>query len=180
MIFEEKKLDSKKVFSGKILNVRVDTVKLPDGRSATREIVEHQGAVTILPMADPESVILVRQYRYPSQEVMLELPAGKLEAGEDPAECAARELAEEIGYLPGKLEKLMDFYAAPGYCQERMHLFLATDLIEHSLPCDDDEFLEKETYPLAETIRMIQDGRICDAKTIIGLLLADRMNLNAR
>jgi ADP-ribose pyrophosphatase len=174
MIQKEIQIDSKPVFSGKILGVRVDTVRLPDGNTATREIVEHGGAVVMVPMPDAESVILVRQYRHPTGQIMLELPAGALGKGEDPDHSAAREMAEETGFVPRQLEKLLEFYVAPGYCQEKLHLYLATDLVPQKAQGDPDEFVETEVISLAAALNKIASGEICDAKTIIGLLVAAR------
>lgn len=176
MLLKEEEISSKPIYNGKVIDVRVDTVRLPNGETATRDVVEHSGAVTIIPMPSPDTVILVRQYRYPTGEVLLELPAGSLGKAEDPRDCACRELAEEIGYHPEHLEELSIFYVAPGYSSEKLHLYLATDLVPRSAQGDADEFIETEVLSLDKAVEMVYSGEIRDAKSIIGLLMAQRRN----
>jgi len=171
----EKTLETKKIFQGKIIGLRVDTVQLPDGRTSTREVVEHNGGVAVVPMLDRETVILVRQFRQAAGRVLLEIPAGTLEVGEDPAECARRELIEEAGYIPGKLTKMFYSYLAPGYSSEKLHTYLAEDLSKDVQNTDSDEFIEIVTLSLEEALALIVSGEIVDSKTICGLLLASRM-----
>lgn len=175
----EEVVSTREVFKGKLLTVRVDTVRLPDGRLATREIVAHNGAVTVIPILDDGRVVLVRQWRTAAGRALLEIPAGGLEPGEDPAECAAREMMEEISYRPGKLTKLAANYLAPGYSAEYLHVFLAEALTPESMEQDEDENLEIVILSWAEIDQMLLNGEFNDAKTIAGLLLA-KMVLNAR
>lgn len=175
MDLTEKTIESKRVFEGKLVNLRVDTVELPNGRTTKREVVEHHGAVAIVPMLDHEKVILVRQFRQPVGDVLLEIPAGTLEKGEDPYECARRELVEEIGYYPRKLSKMFYSYLAPGYSTEMLHTFLAEDLERVGENREADEFLEVLTIDIRDAVEMIRGGEIIDAKSICGLLLASRL-----
>lgn len=157
---------------GKILTVRHDVVKLPDGREATRDVVEHPGAVAIVPITAAGEVVLVRQYRYPVATPLLEVPAGKLDKGEPPEACAHRELEEETGYRAGSLEHLATFFTAPGFTDEKMHLYLARDLSQTAQNTDGDEFIDIEYYSGAQIKKLLADKEIIDAKTIIGLLMA--------
>jgi ADP-ribose pyrophosphatase len=168
----EKRLASQTIFTGKILNVRLDRVLLPNGRESTREVVEHPGAVAIIPVQADGRVVLVRQYRYPVDEVLLEIPAGKLDSGEAPNDCAMRELTEETGFRAGKLEKLMSFYSAPGFTNEILHLYLAEDLQVAQQNLDGDEFLSVEVYNHEEIRKLRDAGQIKDGKTLIGLMMA--------
>ncbi|MEW5762317.1 MAG: NUDIX hydrolase [Bacillota bacterium] len=173
----EKRVGSRYVFRGKILNVRVDTVILPDGREGTREVVEYAGAVTILPLTEAGEVVLVRQYRYPVGRTLLEIPAGKVEAGEDPLACARRELREETGYEAERWEKLLTFYSTPGFTSEKMHLYLATELKAGPQMPDGDEFVEVVQVPFREALAMVRNGTICDAKSVVGLLFAAHLGI---
>jgi len=169
---EEKTSKSRQVYKGKIINLRIDEVILPDGKKAIREIVEHQGAVAAVPLLPGREVILIRQFRKPVEEVIYEIPAGKLEKGEAPRSCAERELEEEIGYRAGKLKKLLSYYPSPGFSSELIHLFLATDLEKKQQNLESDEFLEPVVLKFNEALKMIEEGTIRDGKTITGLLLA--------
>jgi ADP-ribose pyrophosphatase len=152
------------------LSVRVDRLRFPSGRESTSEVVEHGGGVTVVAF-DPEGrLLLVRQYRHPTGRELLELPAGTLDPGESPESCAERELQEETGYRPARLERLGGFYLAPGYCAEYQHVFLASDLIESRLE-GDEEAIHVEPAPLEEVLRLVADGEIEDAKTAGALLL---------
>ena len=172
--FEERLLDSKTIFDGRILSLKVDTVSMPDGGTATREVVAHNGAVAMLPIDDDGNLILVKQYRYPIQAAILEIPAGRLERGEDPAKCAARELTEEIGLRLRSLDLLASLYVAPGYSGEVIHIFLARDLVADQAAADDDENIECIRVSLDEACEMCRTGEIRDSKTIAGLFLALR------
>lgn len=172
MDLTETLIKSDRIFEGKILNLRVDTVQLPDGRETTREIIEHNGAVAMVPITETGEVVLVRQYRRAPDEVVLEIPAGRLEPGERPEECARRELSEEIGQIPSHLTKIGELYSAPGYSQEKMHLFLAGGLSAQVKRPDSDEFLEIVVIPLAEAVRKCLNGEIRDVKTAAGIMLA--------
>ncbi|PKB57521.1 MAG: hypothetical protein BZY73_02830 [SAR202 cluster bacterium Casp-Chloro-G3] len=163
------------MFQGKILNLRVDTVRLPNGRVATREVAEHSNSVCIVPIDHNGDVVLVRQYRTPVKGALLELPAGGVEEGEVSEETVQRELQEEIGYRAGKLQHLSNFWLAPGWCDEYMHTYLATDLIESKLVGDDDENIVVERVSLDRALELIGNGEIEDVKSIAGLLLAMRV-----
>lgn len=168
----EERLASEVVFAGRMLTVRRDTVRLPDGREAGREVVGHPGAVAVVPVTDAGEVVLVRQFRYPVGKVLLEVPAGKLDKGEGPEACARRELEEETGYRAGRLEHLATFYTAPGFTDEIMHLYAARELTKTAPNTDSDEFIEVGHYAPAEVRGMLAAKEIEDAKTIVGLLLA--------
>lgn len=171
----ERTKGSNKVYEGRVLSLRVDTVELPDGRETTREVVEHPGSVVIVPMLDPDRVVLVRQFRLPAEEALWELPAGTLGRGEDPDECAARELVEETGYRAGKLRRFCSFYTAPGYSSELIHAYLATDLVGVGQRVEEDEFIRVSVVELSEALRMIDEGEIRDGKTICGVLYVSLM-----
>ena len=173
-MFEEKTMKSDKLYEGKILNLRVDTVELPDKKYSKREIVEHPGSVAVIPIADDGSIILVKQYRKAVEKFLLEIPAGKLEINEEPRVTAIRELKEETGYSTEKMEYLMEFYTSPGFTNEKIYLFLATDLVKGEADPDDGEFLEVEKYDMDTLIKMIERGEITDSKTIIGINLAKK------
>jgi len=167
----EATLESRHIYNGKILNLRVDRVALPDGRAVIREVVEFHGGVAIVALDDAQRVLLVRQYRYAVGRHLLELPAGNLEPGEQPEECAVRELEEETGYCAARIEPLCRFYSAPGGTDEIMHVFLATGLRPGRPRPEDDERIEVISVGLGEALAMIASGEICDAKSIIGLLM---------
>src|SRR2546425_9948206 len=172
-------LDSKKVFSGRVFNVTVDTVREGD-HTFVREVVHHPGSAVILPVFDDGTIALVKQYRHPAVKYLLELPAGTLNGKERPEDGAARELEEELGVVAGKLEKLCEFFVSPGFLGEKMWLYLATALTETKQRLEDDELIEVVRLPIDRALQMITDGEIEDAKTIIGLLLAaPRIGLSA-
>jgi len=164
-------IDSKKVFSGRVFDVTVDTVREAD-RTYIREVVHHPGSAVILPAFDDDTVGFVRQYRHPAVKYLLELPAGTLNHRERPEVGAARELEEELGMIAGRLEKLAEFFVSPGFCEEKMWIYLATDLVPTAQKLEDDELIEIVRLPIERALQMISDGEIEDAKTIIGLLLA--------
>jgi ADP-ribose pyrophosphatase len=167
-------LHTETLYHGRAFNVRRDEIRLPDGKTARLEIVDHVGAVTLVPVDDQNRVWFVRQYRHPAGEVLLELPAGMVELGEAPLDCARREIREEIGMAAGRIELIGEFYLAPGYSTEFMHVFLATDLHPDPLPGDADEFISVEPIPLEVVLRTIESGKIRDAKTLASLMLAKR------
>lgn len=172
---EEHVTSARRIYEGKVINLRVDTIVLPGGKTSEREIVEHRGAVALVPLGLDGQVTLVRQWRTPAQAVLLELPAGTLEAGEDPEECARRELGEEVNFAAGRLTKMCEMYAAPGYSTELLHVYLAENLSPMQGTPDADEFLDIVTLPLTEAIGQITTGGIRDAKSISGLLMAARI-----
>jgi ADP-ribose pyrophosphatase len=162
---------SRYLYRGKVLDLRVDDVRLPNGRTAAREVVEHRPAVCVVALDRDDYVLLVRQYRLPAGEAMVEIPAGSTDPDEDPAAAARRELAEETGYVPGKLAPLGGFYSAPGFLTEYLHLFLATDLREERRQADEDEDVVVVRVPADEAIARAARGEYHDAKTLIGLLI---------
>ena len=167
----EKFLSGETVFKGRVVTVRVDSVELPGGGTASREVVEHRPAVVIVPIDSEGSVVLVRQYRYPVGKTLLEAPAGVIEESESPEGCAQRELQEEIGFRAGSLRYLGGFWSTPGFCDERMHVFLATDLEPSRLEPDSDENIAVERIPVSRIREMMRNGEIEDAKTIAALLM---------
>src|SRR6187455_1577505 len=164
-------LDSQKIFDGRVFKVTVDTVR--EGElTYQREVVHHHGSAVILPVHDDGTVVLVRQYRHPAVRYLLEVPAGTLNDGERPEIGAARELEEELGLIAARLEKLSEFFVSPGFCEEKMWVYLATELTEGPPSPEEDEILEVVRLPIADALEMITSGEIQDAKTIIGLMLA--------
>ena len=159
----------KTIFKGKVVTLNLETVTLPNGATVELEVVRHPGAAAIVPMKDARTVVLIRQYRLAAGGFIYEIPAGKLHPGEDPRLCAERELEEEIGYRAGAIERLETFFTAPGFTDEVMHLFLATNLTKTAQKLDHDEVLEIVEMPLDEAIANIRSGAIRDAKTIVGL-----------
>jgi ADP-ribose pyrophosphatase len=158
--FTEKTLSSQTIYQGRIIHLHVDEVELPNGKSSKREIVTHPGAVAVVPVDADGNVLLVRQYRHAAQRMLLEIPAGTLKVSENPDDCAVRELQEETGYKPGKLEKLGGIFVAPGY-----------STTEARLDMDEDEFIEVERMPLDKAVELIHSGDIADGKSVSGLLM---------
>jgi ADP-ribose pyrophosphatase len=168
----EETLSSETVFEGRVIGLRVDAVRLPNGRSGVREVVEHDESVVIVPVTGDGEVLLVRQYRYPVGEAILEAPAGGVDAGETPHECARRELREETGYDAGTLQSLGWFWVSPGFCTEKMHAFLAADLTHSPLEPDEDEAIETVALPARQAVERARSGDLHDSKTIAALLMA--------
>ena len=166
---------SEKIFSGTIFNVDRDRIQEPDGSEIVREVVRHPGGAGGLPLFEDGTVALVRQYRHPAGRDLLEIPAGRMEPGETPELCAAREIEQEIGYRPGRIEKIAEFFSTPGFCEERLFVYLATRLLPAQQNLDHDEFVEVVRIPLADAILMANRGDIEDSKTLVALLMADRM-----
>ena len=162
------------VYFGRILNLRVDTVRLASGGVARREIVEHRDAVTVVPLDADGNVLFVRQFRKPTEQDLYELPAGVMNEGESPEQAAQRELSEETGFTAGTLRHLAGCYTSAGFCTEYMHIFVATDLSPLQGTPDEDEDITLHWIPLADALGMITTGELRDAKTFIGLLLASR------
>ena len=164
-------LSSQKVFDGRVFNVTVDTVS--EGElTYQREVVHHGGSAVIVPVFDDGTVALVRQYRHPTVRYLLEVPAGTLADGERPEHGAERELQEELGIVAGRMEKLTEFFVSPGFCEEKMWVYLATELVQGTQRLEEDEILDVVRLPISEALEMITSGEIQDAKTIIGLMLA--------
>lgn len=166
----EKKLHSEEIFHGKILRITVDTVELENGKTAKREIVHHHGGSGVVPLTADGQVYLVRQFRYAFRRELFEIPAGKLEPGEDPLETARRELMEECGLTAERFMDLRPIYPSVGYDNEIIHMYLATGLHETEAQPDEDEFLDLVKIPLDEAIGMIEKGEILDGKTVAALL----------
>lgn len=170
MKLDEKTIEKKYIYKGRIINVRTDTAELPNGKQALREVVEHPGGVTVAALTDNDELMFVRQFRYPYSEVLLELPAGKLEYGEDPFEAGKRELREETGAVAEQYTDLGKFYPTPGYCGEIIHMYAAKNLSFTSLDLDDDEFLAPERIPLEKAVEMVMNNEIRDGKTQAAVL----------
>jgi ADP-ribose pyrophosphatase len=166
----EETISSQLIYEGRAVKLRVDTVRTENGRQATREIVEHSDCIAVVVIDEKDNVLLVKQFRKPVEKELLEIPAGGIDAGESPEDAVRRELQEEIGHLPQNIERLGGFYSAPGYLSEYLYLYLATDLIPSQLTAEDTEGIDVVRVPLAEIPGMIASGRICDSKSIAGLL----------
>ncbi len=169
MNLTEKTVKQNVVFEGKIIRVRCDDAELPDGKPCKREVVDHAGGASVLYVREGK-VLLVRQFRYPYMEETLEIPAGKLNPGEDPAQTAARELAEETGWQPASVEHMFTIYPTPGYSAEKIYIYRAHGVREGQVHPDEDEFVTAAFYPVDEVLSMIERGEIKDAKTIIAVM----------
>ncbi len=167
----EKKLSSQQIYQGHAVNIRVDTVEKAGGRKTTRDVVEHSDCVAVVVIDGQDNIILVRQFRHPVDRFLLEIPAGGIDPGEEPLDSVRRELQEEIGYFPRRIDKLGGFYSIPGYGTEYLHCFLATDLIPGRLVAEDTEDIELIRISPGEIPRLIASGEICDAKSIAALLM---------
>ena len=169
------KLDSKRIHTGRVINLDVDTVRFPDDSKGELEIIRHPGAAAVVPFAsDPRGddpiVLLIQQYRYATDGTLIEIPAGRLNPGEDPRACAQRELLEEVGVKAGRVERLTTIWTTPGFTDERIHLFWAADLTADKHAREPDEFIEVVRKPLSESLELIRSGVISDAKTALALL----------
>lgn len=168
-------LSSKRIHSGKVVSLDVDTVRFPDGSTGELEIARHPGAAAVLPFAsDPRgadpTILLIEQYRYAANGPLIEIPAGRLNPGEAPELCARRELLEEVGVTAGRVERLTTIWTTPGFTDERIHLFWAADLTAGRHAREPDEFIEVVPKPLSQVLTLIRDGVICDAKTVLSIL----------
>jgi len=170
MKFYEKQVETKTVYEGKIVNVRNDIAELQNGNRTYREVVEHPGGVGIVALTNDSKVLMVRQYRYPMEEELLEIPAGKLDKDEDPFECALRELSEETGYTAKTYVDLGEIYPSPGFCRETLYLYLALDLVPGEMHLDENELLSVEEIDIDELIEKIMANKLKDAKTVAGIL----------
>jgi len=176
----EKTVSSQIIYDGKIIKVTLEEVELPDGKIATREVVKHPGAVAVLALTDDGKMIAVRQFRKPLERTIVELPAGKLEPGEDPLACAARELEEETGYQASQYTHLSSFYTSPGFADELLHVYVATGLKPGPARPDEDEYVEVLELTLDEAHDLHQRGEIRDAKTVLALFAWENRVLKAR
>ena len=168
-------ISSKRLHTGRIVNLDLDTVRFPDGSTGQLEMLRHPGASAVVPLLDPADhpdprVMLIRQFRHAAESFIWEVPAGRLDAGETPEQCAARELEEEVGLRAGAMERLTTIYTTPGFTDERIHLFLATDLRPGRQQRESDEFMEVETRPWSAVMRMVREGEIVDGKTLVSLM----------
>lgn len=166
-------LESEKIFKGVVFDVERDRLREESGIEVVRDVVRHPGGAGALPLFDDGRVALVKQYRHPARRELLEIPAGRIGNDETPEQCAAREVEQEIGFRAGRMEKLAKFYSTPGFCEERLYVYLATGLIPGSQNLDHDELIEIVYLPLDEAVRMAERGEIEDSKTIIALLMAN-------
>lgn len=174
MIYKEKVIGTNTIYQGKILDLKVETVSLPDNKSSKREIVDHNGGVAIAALKDNGKIILVNQYRLAAQDNLIEVPAGKLEKNEDPNEACKREFLEETGYELKDFKRVLEFYPTSGYSTEKIHLYIGFvgDYIGQDL--DENEYIDVSEVSIEEAIKMIDQGQIIDAKTIIGILMLSR------
>ena len=169
------KQSSRRAYTGRVIDVDIDTVRFPNGSTGELEMVRHPGASAVVPfLTDPYAgdpqILLIKQYRYAAEDFIYEIPAGKLDAGEDPAECARRELREETGCTAEKIEHLCTFYTTPGFTDERIHAFMATGLTRGTVAHEKDEFLSLETVTLSRALELIKTGELKDAKTALAIL----------
>lgn len=169
-------LSTTRKYEGKVINVRLDDVKISNGNEGFREVVEHSGGVVIVPITAENKVVLIKQWRYPIDQELIELPAGKLEVGEEPFPAAKRELQEETGYVADKWEDLGCIFTAPGFCNEKLYMYKASDLTYTQTNFDDGEVIDKFEVSIKEATDMIKSGKINDAKTIAGIFMATGVN----
>jgi len=171
MLKPEKTLASQQIYQGHAVNIRVDTVEKASGKKTTRDVVEHSDCVAVVALDEQDNIILVRQFRHAVDRFLLEIPAGGIDPGEEPIDTVRRELQEEIGYFPRKIDKLGGFYSVPGYGTEYLHCFLATDLVSSRLMAEDTDDIELVRVSPDEIPQLIASGEICDGKTIAALLM---------
>jgi ADP-ribose pyrophosphatase len=176
----EETLSSEVIYQGRAVNLRVDTVKTEKGKTTSREIVEHSNCVAVVVLDSNDNTILVRQFRKAVDKTLLEIPAGGIDPEEQPVDAVARELQEEIGFLPQEIERLGGFYSAPGYSSEYLYLYLATQLEPSQLTAEDTESIEVVKKPLSEIPALIASGEICDAKSVAGLLRVISLKLSGK
>ncbi len=175
MNYYEKTIKEERKYTGNVINVDKLTVLLPSGKEATRDIVRHPGASAVVAITEEGKMVMVEQYRKPNDMISLEIPAGKLDENELPEICAKRELKEETGYIAGNVKKAFTVHSSPGFCDEELHIFYATDLIKEKACPDEGEFISTMEYSIPNLLQMITKGEITDAKTIIGIFFADRI-----
>ena len=175
MELKETFVSRQEIFHGRIVDLRVDTVRLPNGHLTTREVIDHPGGVAVVAIDENDNVLTVKQYRYAFQTVLEEIPAGKLERGEDPLVCAVRELGEETGFTAGRIVPLGAYHSSPGFSSERLYLYLALDLSRGEAHPDEGEFLDLVKLPFSELLSMVKCGEISDGKTAIAALQAEHI-----
>lgn len=175
MNYEEKTVSRKHIYSGNIISVESIGVLLPNGKEASRDMVIHPGASVVIPISENNELYMVRQYRKPVEKELLELPAGKLDKGEDPEVCAKRELKEETGLEASKIKHILSIHTTPGFTNEILHMYAAVGLHEGEACADEDEFISSEKVPINKLVEMILNHEITDAKSIIGILLAEKI-----
>ena len=175
---KENKISSTQIFSGKLIDLHLDNVRLPNGKKSTREWIDHPGAVCIVPILDNGDILLIRQFRYGPREEFIEIPAGKIDKNEDPLKCGLRELEEETGYKSNKLTFLTNIHPAIGFSNEKMWMYLAEELELSKKKLDEDEFLELLPTPLNQAIEWVFSGKITDVKTIIGIMWMKELKFN--
>lgn len=171
----EEFVSRQEIFHGRIVDLRVDTVRLPNGHLTTREVIDHPGGVAVVAIDENDNVLTVKQYRYAFQTVLEEIPAGKLERGEDPLVCAVRELGEETGFTAGRIVPLGAYHSSPGFSSERLYIYLALDLSRGEAHPDEGEFLDLVKLPFSELLSMVKRGEISDGKTAIAALQAEHI-----
>lgn len=174
-MLEEKTVGARHIYQGRVIGLRIDDVLLPDGKASQREVVEHRGAVAIIALTPEGRLAMVRQWRHPAEREMVEIPAGSLDPGEEPLECARRELEEETGYVAEVVEPLVGFFSAPGFCAEYLHVYVARGLQHSKARPDDDEFVEVEQVSWDDAVMMCRDGRIQDAKSLVAILMVESL-----
>jgi len=175
MKYEEKIIKKDEIYQGNVIRVDLWKVLLPDGKEAPRDVVVHPGASVVVPIAENGDVYMVRQYRTPIRKESLEIPAGKLDKGEDPLDCAHRELKEETGLTCSSMKHIISIHSTPGFCNEVLHMYIATGLQEGEACADEDEFISAERIHVSKLVDMVLNHEITDAKSIIGILLADKI-----
>jgi ADP-ribose pyrophosphatase len=175
MNYYEKTIKEERKYTGNIINVERLTVELPNGKVATRDVVRHPGASVVVPITDDGMLLMVTQFRKPNDMISLEIPAGKLDDGEEPEICAKRELCEETGFIAGNITKAFEIHSTPGFSDEVLHIYVATNLEEAEACPDEDEFITCSKHSIADLLDMVYRGEITDAKTIIGIFLADKI-----
>lgn len=168
------KCRAQKIYDGKVLDVHLEKAIMPDGKEVDLEIIRHPGGAAAVPLFDNGDILLIRQFRHAARGVIWEIPAGRIDDGEDPRQCAERELQEEAGVAAGSIEKLGDFFSTPGFCTEVIHLYLAKELKPCKQNLEEDEYLEVHRLPFKDAIAKVYNGEIRDSKTMIALMLADR------
>lgn len=179
--FEEKTIKTKQIYQGKIVNLQVDDVILPNGNTAKRELIHHSGAVAVIPITKDNKIVFVKQFRKPLEKTLVEIPAGKLEEGEKPEVTAVRELEEETGYTTSDLSFITSFYTSPGFANELMYIYLTNDLklLDKPIEGDEDEFVEVIELTLEEAKQYIKEEQIHDAKTNYAILYLDMLKMNS-